>query len=159
MYVVRCMHQGRQVVVSSATLDTPPHRRAHEKEGGRERENRKVHIGKDIYYNSYPRCLQKIGVQSPSQPSRTRCLVKGKKGSARTAIVWKEEGAHGSRQGSSYYSIVVTSQRRSKRPSRLAPHLGTVVFQNFAPANAMQSCESRDSCSKQPAYYRDTRDQ
>lgn len=90
-----------------------------------------MHIGKDIYYNSYPRCLQKIGVQSPSQPSRTRCLIKGKKGSARTAIVWKEEGAHGSRQGSSYYSIVVTSQRRSKRPSRLAPHLGTVVFQNL----------------------------
>lgn len=93
MYVVRCMHQGRQVVVSSAILDTPPHRRAHEKEREREREreNRKVHIGKDIYCNSYPRCLQKIGVQSPSQPSRTRCLVKGKKkGSARTAIVWKE---------------------------------------------------------------------
>lgn len=90
-----------------------------------------MHIGKDIYYNSYPRCLQKIGVQSPFQPSRTRCLIKEKKRVSPHSYRLEGEGAHGSRQGSSYYSIVVTSQRRSKRPSRLAPRLGTVVFQNL----------------------------
>lgn len=145
------------------TLDTPPHRRAHEKERGREgereRENRKVHIGKDIYYNSYPRCLQKIGVQSPPQPSRTRCLVKGKKRVSPHS--YRLEGGRGSWFASRLLLLLHSRNKPKKKQKTVTPCPPSWYrcLPKFAPANAMQSCESRDSCSKQPAYYRDTRDQ
>jgi len=128
--------------------------------GGRERENRKVHICKDIYYNSYPRCLQKIGVQSPSQPSRTRCLIKGKEKGQPAQLSFGRRG-----RGSWFASrllLLLHSRNKPKKKQKTVtpcPPSWYRCLPKFAPANAMQSCESRDSCSKQPAYYRDTRDQ
>lgn len=91
-----------------------------------------MHIGKDIYYNSYPRCLpENRCTESVPAVKDTLSHKRKKRVSPHSYRLEGGEGAHGSRQGSSYYSIVATSQRRSRRPSRLAPHLGTVVFQNL----------------------------